>query len=258
VGYSFRVRPGVAVDTEVINNEGKKILLKGVNVSLDPPFDTRNLGVFLLYDGKGDSVTRVEIYNLDRPQEFYGIPVYWLRAAENEESLSMLQALIRAHPSGNLPEVATMAIAMHDDPQVGSILRTVVSQSTAQGVRQKAVFWLAQVNTDPQFFDELARDEQENVEVRKQAAFAIGVSKDKAALSILRTLYDQVADHQVKMHIIFAASLNENKSYVIDFLNRIAIDDTDPEARKLAAFWLGQKTEGGTSNKFSLKYRPNK
>src|SRR5215475_9639947 len=44
VGYSFRVRPGVAVDTEVINNEGKKILLKGVNVSLDPPFDTRNLG----------------------------------------------------------------------------------------------------------------------------------------------------------------------------------------------------------------------
>lgn len=256
VGYPVAVRPGIAIDTEIVNKEGKKVVLKGTNVSFDPPFDTRNLGIFMLYDWGGDTVKRMEIYNLDRPRKFDGYPVYWLGQVENEESFNLLRKLIDTKLSSNLPEVATMAIGLYNDQRVGSLLEEIYRQSTSEKVRGTAIFWLGQGNGDPSFFSEIALDEKESTEIRKQAVFAIGISKHKTAITTLRELYNKVSNHHVKMHIIFAASLNGGKTEATEFLNEIAATDTDSEARKLAAFWLGQKSDEYSSNRFSLKPRP--
>ena len=256
VGYSFAVRPGVAIDTEIVNGEGKKVLLTGTNVSLDSAYDTRNLGVFFLYLAGGREVTRVEIYNLDHSREFGGQAVYWLGRAGNEESFDLLTKLIQGSARNKVAESATIALAMHDDVQVNGLLERVFRESPSEAVRRTAIFWLGQGNVDPRFFAEVVLNEGESTEVRKRAAFAIGAGKDRAALATLRELYDKVTDHQVKMHIIFAASVNGDKEAVTGFLTEIARNDDDGEAKKLAEFWLGQKSDSFSPDKFSLKYKP--
>ncbi|MGH9836619.1 MAG: HEAT repeat domain-containing protein [Blastocatellia bacterium] len=236
--YAFDVRPGVSVDVDWGGRRGSG---DGTNISFDSTRETRNLGVFLLREPNNDAVTRVEIYNLDRDREYSGYRVYWLGRAGNEESLNLLRALVEGQQTTRVSEHATMAIALHDDPRVAGMLKNFVQQSSDEKVRKNAVFWLGQIGGETPFLADLVRNENEAREVRKQAAFAIGVSKDSAALSTLQSLYPSITQRDVKNQIIFAASINENKDAAVNFLIDVAGKDADRESRKQAIFWLGQK-----------------
>ncbi len=236
--YAFDVRPGVSVDADW---GGRRSSGDGTNISFDSTRETRNLGVFLLRESNDGAIARVEVYNLERDREFSGYRVYWLGRASNEESLNLLRALVEGQQVVRVSEHATMAIALHDDARVGGMLKNFVQQSSVEKVRTSAVFWLGQIGGETPFLADLVRNESESREVRKQGAFAIGVSKDSAALSTLQTLYPSVTHRDVKNQIIFAASINENKDAAVNFLIDVAGKDTDRESRKQAIFWLGQK-----------------
>jgi HEAT repeat protein len=236
--YAFDVRPGVSVDADWNGNRGS---MDGVNISFDSTRETRNLGVFLLREPNGPSVTRVEIYNLDRAREYSGYRVYWLGRSSNEESLNLLRGLFDGRQEGRVGEHATMAIALHDDARVAGILKSLVRQSSIEKTRTSAIFWLGQIGGETPFLSELVRNESESVEARKQAAFAIGISKDSDAISALQNLYSSVTHRDVKEQIIFAASINEDKDAAVNFLIDVSSKDNDRESRKKAIFWLGQK-----------------
>jgi HEAT repeat protein len=236
--YAFDVRPGVSVDADW---DGKRTSVDGVNISFDSMRETRNLGVFLLREPNDTAVTRVEVYNLDRAREYGGYRVYWLGRAGNEESLNLLRGLVEERQAARVGEHATMAIALHDDARVAGMLKNFIGQSSVEKVRTSAVFWIGQVGGETQFLADLARNESEGREVRKQAAFAIGISKDSDAISTLQNLYSSVTNRDVKEQIIFAASINKDKDAAVNFLIDVAGKDNDHEARKKAIFWLGQK-----------------
>ncbi|MGH9853104.1 MAG: HEAT repeat domain-containing protein [Blastocatellia bacterium] len=236
--YAFDVRPGVLVD---VDWNGKRTSVDGVNISFDSTRETRNLGVFLLREPNDTAVTRVEVYNLDRVREYSGYRVYWLGRAGNEESLNLLRALVEGQQAARVSEHATMAIALHDDSRVAGMLKTFVRQSSIEKARMSSIFWLGQVGGETPFLADLVRNENEGREARKQAAFAIGISKDSAALSTLQSLYPSVTHRDVKNQIIFAASINEDKDAAVNFLIAVADKDADRESRKQAIFWLGQK-----------------
>ena len=236
--YAFDVRPGVAVD---VDWRGGRTFVDGTSVSFDSTRETRNLGVFLLRDPDSDAIARVEVYNLDRDREYSGYRVYWVGRATNEESLNLLRGLVEGQQTTAVSEHATMSVALHDDPRVGGMLKNFVQQSSIEKVRTSAVFWLGQIGGETPFLADLVRNTGERQEVRKQAAFAIGISKDNSALATLQSLYPSVTNREVKNQIIFAASINENKDEAVNFLIKIAGDDSDREARKQAIFWLGQK-----------------
>jgi HEAT repeat protein len=236
--YAFDVRPGVSVDADW---NGKRTSLDGVNISFDSMRETRNLGVFLLREPNDTAVTRVEVYNLDRAREYGGYRVYWLGRAGNEESLNLLRGLVEGRQAASVAEHATMAIALHDDARVAGMLKNFIRQSSVEKARTSAVFWIGQVGGETQFLADLARNESEGREVRKQAAFAIGISKDSDAISTLQNLYSSVTHRDVKEQIIFAASINGDKDAAVNFLIDVAGKDNDHEARKKAIFWLGQK-----------------
>jgi hypothetical protein len=79
--------------------------LLNTSLSVGSKIETRNLGVFLLHEPSDGSITRVEVYNLDRQREYSGYPVYWLGRAGNEESLSLLKALVESNQSGDAPSI---------------------------------------------------------------------------------------------------------------------------------------------------------
>jgi hypothetical protein len=244
VAYSFDVRPNVATDADVTFS-GSSMWVNGVSVGAN--YETRNLAVFLLYDAA--TITRIEVYNLDRKREYSGYPVYWLGRASNEESLSWLQSQVNQQSDDKLRERATMAIAIHDDKNVGAILKGLTAKSQPERVRKTALFWLGHSEGEREFLADFVRNEQEPLEIRKQAAFGLGISKDRAALTTLQSLYAQVTGRELKRQILFATSINDNKDGAADFLINIASNEQDRELKKQAMFWLGQKA-GERSLKF--------
>src|ERR1044072_1285406 len=79
--YSFDVRPGVAVDLEFRDGRGNTTVVNGTVFSNGVRMETRNLGVFILYEPGGNTIERVEIFNLDRRRAYSGYKVYWMGRA---------------------------------------------------------------------------------------------------------------------------------------------------------------------------------
>ncbi len=244
VAYGFNVKPGVTLggNYRVSKNdhqdfEGKEGGRK--NYSKEP--ETRNAAVFLQRDAANDNIAKIEMYDLDRPNDYGGYQVYWLGSISNDESLSFLRELVVSETSQKVGEHAIAALAMHNDGRVGQLLEGIVRDVKAEEIRKSAVFWLGQTEGKTGFLADLVRNEQESVEIRKQGAFAIGVSSDAGALVALQGLFPQVTNREVKKQIVFAASINKNTDSAVDFLINVAGKDTDREVRKQAIFWMGQK-----------------
>lgn len=245
IAYSFDVRPGVAVDPEAgefrgsMNNYGDITIFVGKSKGVD--VETRNLGVFMLYEADAKVASRIEIYNLDRKREYGGHPVYWLGRGGNEESLSVLRAQAESNQPEKVVEHATVAIALHDDPRVSEVLKTLVRNSKNQVVRRTAVHWLGFTGVETSFLADLIRNENEDEDVRRSAGHALGVSSDPASLNVLTGLYGTIANRELKRNLIHSISINSNQEPAIDFLIKLAKTENDREARNQALFWLGHK-----------------
>ncbi|HVG17952.1 MAG TPA: HEAT repeat domain-containing protein [Blastocatellia bacterium] len=250
VAYAFDVRPGVAIDYEFNNGKGGTTIVNGASISTGSKVETRNVGVFLLYE-PGGSVQSVELYNLDRRRDYSGYKVYWLGRAGNEESLSLLRGLVESNQTNKVSEKAVAAVALHDDARVDNMLEDFARHSTSEKVRSTSVFWLGQTPGHHAYLGELVRNEQESVKLRKEAAFSIGAGRDPQAMATLQNLFSSVSDREVKKQIIFAASINRGEGpdgdskkrddAGVDFLIKVAESDPDREVKKQALFWLGQK-----------------
>src|ERR1041385_3119440 len=145
VGYQCEARPGVAIDCEVVDSAGGvHMSMDGTSVMFDPRHETRELGLFLLYDTGRDSFTRAEVYNLRRDHEFSSYPVYWAGHVTNEESLNYLKSIVDspAPEINRLSERAPFAIALHDDARVDQILMEMVRRPVADPSRTRALYWL--------------------------------------------------------------------------------------------------------------------
>jgi HEAT repeat protein len=244
--YSFDVRPGVTVDPGGGEFRGN-MMSYGSDLTIftgksgDRISETRNLGIFILHEADGNSVNRVEIYNLDRKREYSGYPVYWLGRGGNEESLNLLRSLAESNLPENVIEHSTVAIAIHDDPRAVDVLKGLVRNSKNQDVRRTAVHWLGFIGVETNFLADLVRNENEDEDVRKSAGHALGVSSDPASLNVLMNLYATVANRELKRNLIHSISINSNQDPAIDFLIKLARTEADREARNQAMFWLGHK-----------------
>jgi HEAT repeat protein len=249
--YSFDVRPGVAVDPDggefhgSMNGFGGIYIFSGTNAA-GMTVETRNLGVFLLRSPTSNAITRMEVYNLDRKREYSGYPVYSVGRASNDESLNFLRGLAEgaaatsANKPGLLNERAALAIALHDDPRVNDILKNFVRTSTNRGVRSSSVYWLGAIGGETQFLASLIVNQNENADLRRAAAHAIGESHDRAALTTLQSLYERVTERELRKAIVHAAAENEDKDAALAFVLRVAKTDADFEVRKSAVHGLGE------------------
>lgn len=241
VAYGFNVKPGVTLGGNYYSTrkDGDE-KGKGRTYREKEP-ETRNAAVFLQYESGSEGIAKIDLYDLDRPNDYHGYTVYWAGSIANDESLNFLREMVEKEPAQKLGEQATAALAMHNDGRVGQLLEGIVRDVKAEHIRKSAVFWLGQTEGENNFLAELVRNEQESTEVRKQGAFAIGVSSDAGALNTLQALYPQVTNREVKKQVIFGAFVNKNADGAVDFLINVAGKDNDREVRKQAIFWLGQK-----------------
>src|SRR5712691_9140082 len=238
VGYQFEARPGVAIDFEVVDPSGGVYFsMDGTSMTFDSRYETRELGLFLLYDNQRDLFTRAEVYNLRRPHEFSGYRVYWAGRAGNEESLNYLKSFVESSaPEVNrLADRATFAIALHDDARVESILTDLIRRPISEPVRSRAIYWLGftpESQSKNTLLAEIVRNSQEWTEARQQAMTALGMSRAAATLPLLENLFDTMTSRDLKRRALSGISRNDNRDGAATFLIRIAETETDLELRK--------------------------
>jgi hypothetical protein len=258
VAYQFEPRPGVAVDFEVVDAAGGVYWsIDGTSMMFDSRYETRELGLFLLFDTQRDMFTRAEVYNLKRKHEYGNYPVYWAGRISNEESLSYLKSIVDspATESRNIAERATFAIALHDDTRVDAMLTEMIRRPITDQTRNRAIYWLGntpETQAKNTLFTEIVRNTQESSEARQTAMSALAMSRSATALPLLENLYESMTTRELKRRALTGISRNDNSDSAATYLIRIAESEKDMELRKSAIANLGriagQKSLGALTN----------
>ena len=246
VGYQFEVRPGVAIDFEIVDSAGGVyISTDNTPMMFDQRHETRELGLFLLFDKQRDGFTRAEVYNLRRQHEFSGYPVYWAGRVTNEESLNYLKSIVDSPDPGTkrLAERATFAIALHDDARVDTMLTEMIRRPASEAMRARAIYWLGNTGESAAkntLFAEIVRNDQESHEARQNAMSALGMSRSAAALPLLQNLYETMTTRELKRRALIGIARNDNSDAAATYLIRLAESEKDMELRKSAITSLGR------------------
>ncbi|HSE17775.1 MAG TPA: HEAT repeat domain-containing protein [Pyrinomonadaceae bacterium] len=258
VGYQFEVRPGVGVDFEIVDSAGGiYISTDGTSLVFAPEHETRELGVFLLYDTQREGFIRAEVYNLRRNHEFSSYPVYWAGRIGNEESLNYLKSIVDAPaPEVNrLAERAMLAIALHDDVRVDAILTEMIRRPVDESMRSRAIYWLGntpETVAKNNLFTEIVRNRQESSEARQNAMSALALSRSAAVLPLLQNLFETMTTRDLKRRALSGIARNDNNDAAATYLIRVAETEKDIELRKSAIANLGriagQKSLGALTN----------
>jgi len=246
VAYQFEVRPGVATDFEVVDGSGGVyISMDGTSMMFDARYETRELGLFLLFDVPRDQFTRVEVYNLKRNHEFSGYPVFWAGRIGNEESLNYLKAIIDspAPEVNRLADRATFAIALHDDARVDPLLMDLIRRPISEPIRSRAIYWLgntpesAAKNT---LFTEIIRNTQEGTEARQNAMSALAMSRSAATLPLLQNLFETMTSREMRRRALTGIGRNDNSDAAATYLIHVAETEKEFDLRKSAISALGR------------------
>ena len=258
VGYQFEARPGVAVDFEVVDsNGGVYFSMDGTSMTFDSRYETRELGLFLLFDTQRDSFARAEVYNLRRTHEFSGYPVYWAGRASNEESLNYLKSFIdsSAPEINRLADRATFALALHDDARVESILTDLIRRPISEPIRSRAIYWLGytpESQSKNNLLAEIVRNNQEWGDARQQAMSALGMSHAATTLPLLENLFETMTARELKRRALGGIARNDNRDGAATYLIRVAETEKDLELRKSVIASLGriagEKSLGALTN----------
>jgi len=246
VGYQFEVRPGVAIDFEIVSPDGTiSFSNDGWSIMSDSRYETRELGVFFLFEKARDSFTRAEVYNLRRDHQFSSYPVYWAGKATNEESLNYLKSII----DSNLPEVnrladrAAYAIALHDDARVEGILTELVKRPAAAPIRNNAIYWLGftpESQSKNALLAEIVRSPNESSESRNQAMSALGMSRAATTLPLLENLYETMTTRELKRRALGGIARSDNHDGAATYLIQVAQNEKELELRQSAISGLGR------------------
>lgn len=246
VGYQFEARPGVAIDFEVVDSAGGVYFsTDGTSMIFDQRHETRELGLFLLFDEQRDQFIRAEVYNLRREREFSNYPVYWAGRIGNEESLNYLKSIVDspAAEMNHMSERGVLAISLHDDARVDAILIEMIRRPVSELMRSRAIYWLGhtpETQTKNTLFTEIVRNTQEGSEIRHQAMSSLAMSRSAGTLPLFQNLFETMTTRELKRRALRGIARNDNSDAAATYLIRVAEANADVELQKQAVIAIGK------------------
>lgn len=130
------------------------------------------------------------------------------RADEDERVTDLLIEVLKTEKDEEILEMALMTLTRVDDPRAGKAILDVV--------------------VDRELDDEF-----------RAMALHFAVREDEVDLGLLERLYDQSESREMKQQICHVVTRMDDEDAALDFLIRITQDETDPEIRRDAVFWIG-------------------
>ena len=147
----------------------------------------------------------------DAPDEVRGAIFLELSESEDPADGKLLWSLFPRIESEKLKDRLLHSVSERDEPESGRwLLQIATSTNETVRTREKALFWAGEVETLP--------------------------------LSELVAVYPKLTERKLKDHFIFVLH-ERDEPEATDHLIRIARTETDPDLRKKAFFWLGQRKD---------------
>ena len=241
----------------------------------------RKKAVFLLSQRQSSETETImiDVVKNDPSREVREAAVFWLGQVQTDKAASALEEIATTSGDVGLRDRAIFALSQSNSPRATAFVRRVAENADVPAsVRQKAIFQLGQHPSaenaeylralfgrlgndghgeelrrnllfslsqmrgygNEKWLLSVASDGSQSEEVRKQALFAAGQAG--VAGSEMAALYDKLSDRELKYQLIWVLSDSHDRAGA-DKLVEIAQKDRDPEMRKKAIFWLGQKND---------------
>jgi HEAT repeat protein len=139
---------------------------------------------------------------------------------------------------------AVMALSQRHDAGTAEFLRSLYGQLTDEELREQLIFAVAQTRDarNGEWLLDIATRESENAEVRKRALF-FAAQQPQVPVDRIAALYDSTRDRELKEQVLFALSQRIREPAVVEKLMEIGRNETDPELRNRAVFWLSQSRD---------------
>jgi hypothetical protein len=247
----------------------------GKSVNLEGP-----RAMSILLRAASGKIGRVRAFSESCGLDAGGLSFTWIENVPPTESLELLEKLAldtqaQDDDGDSFADSATMAIAMHKDPQADliltrlaapghdedlreqalfwlgntrgrkgyEILKQVVKEDLDEDIRDKAVFALSQ-NDTPEALDviiDVARNDKSG-DVRGQALFWLAQEAGDRAAASINEAVERDPEIEVKKKAVFALTqLPEEQG--VPLLMKLASTHRSVEVRKEAIFWLGQSED---------------
>src|SRR5215831_7795875 len=168
----------------------------------------------VLFRLEAKQVDRIRVASEDCTLDAGGLPFLWLTGVKPSESVALLTTYVQGaeferHEHHNIGQGALSAIALHGDVSADRAMASFVKPDQRQ-------------------------------ELRKQAAFWLGVARGKEGLNTLQHLAKNDPSSDVRAHVTFALSVSHEPGALEEMI-RMAHDDSSSHVRGQALFWLAQK-----------------
>src|SRR4030095_14490940 len=119
------------------------------------------------------------------------------------------------------------AIGGRPEDEALPLLKKIARTHPVAQVRSEAIERLAEFPGQISFLVELARNEAENLDVRREAVEVIAESGNAEAISTLKRLYAAISNRELKHEIIESFEDCADRKAAIDFLLEVARGDSD-------------------------------
>jgi len=196
---------------------------------------------FVLVRVQGGKVQRVRLSGMQCVLDSGGIPVYWFPNISTEESLSLLDSVIRNNAGDDAAEAALRALAQHDGVGADRRLDGYVLPSWPLDLREKAVFWMGAARGDAGFgaLSALVDDDAQMAALGEKIVFAIHVSDAPRATDKLIALARGDRRSEIRAKSLFWLS-QEASAAAVRAIEEAVREDPEIEIKKKAVFALSQ------------------
>jgi len=205
----------------------------------------------VLFRVQDKQLMRIKVATEDCVLDAGGLGFVWLTDVKLAQSVAFLREYVRdenlgGHDRHSIGNEALMAMALHEGPEAQAALEFFITPAQPEELRKQAAFWLGVARGKEGFMalQRMAKNDPSS-QVRGHVAFALSVSKEPAALEeMIRMAHDDESGH-VRGQAIFWLAQKAGKRAVSAIDGAIA-NDPDTDVKKQAVFALSQlpKDEG--------------
>lgn len=220
----------------------------------------------------------VDVVRNDPDPEVREAAVMWLAHSSDPEAFAALEQILRTSTDREMQQRALMALSQgHRDDRTASLLRDyaartdvpvdlrrhavmslshrrdagtaeflrgLYAQLSDEELKEQVIFAVAEMRDarNAEWLLDIATRENENAEIRKRALF-FAAQQPQVPVDRIVALYDVTRDREMKEQILFALSQRTREPAVVDKLMDIGRNESDPELRNRAVFWLSQSRD---------------
>ncbi len=226
--------------------DAARIALKLKEIDHENKMMEKEAGMLIRFD-RQRNMAEFRTMTLDMEVDLRHAPLLWLGKVTEGESAEMIISLFERLPEDEGQEHALMALGFHEHTQAAAeFIARICDEGKTQDIREKAIFWLGQLQDDrwlPKLIAIAENDPDETL--RHKAVFAISQIESEKSIETLSALARNDEDAELRRKALFWLAQEAQQKSVPTIVD-ITYNDESTEMQEYAVFVLAEINDGDT------------